>query len=716
MPKYVIAAGGNSNASGTWSNVSSASAGGDGVPTASDDVVLDAGSGNLTINAAMVCRSIDCNGYTGTLTRTAAITCTIGDGTAGAGNIALRLVAGMTLTNGSATTSAWAFVSTSATQQSIYCGGKTLGNVTFNASSNGSWILQDTFAANGAASTLITLSKGTLTTNNQSVSCGVFDSNNSNARSLTLGSSAITCSGSGTSWDFRTITNLTLSAGTSSITLSGSTRTFGGGGATWYNLTCAGGSTSISGANTFNDVVISGGGSHALNNSMTFANLTFTGSAEKTGNVALSGDITVSSTLTITGNSAINRLFIRSNTIGTARTLTAATVSVNAADFRDITGAGAGSWNISGASNYSGDCGGNSGITFTTPATQTATGTASFTWSTHGWTSRVPLPQDDVVVNNAFVAGRTVTMDMPRAGKSITFGCSGSPTFTPSVAWSMFGSLDLTGVGSIGGVQTATFEGRSAYSLTSAGLTWPEGIAINAVTGTYTTQDALSVTNATTHTSGTFDANDFSVTTGTFASSNSNTRTINMGNGTWTLNNTGTAWNTSTVTGLTLNPEGSTIVVANVTASAKTFAGGGRTFNNLTVSGDNVTISGANTFATLAVNTAGLTNGLRLTSAVTQTVSNITTNGSAGNLAKLVASTGGSAATIIKSGGGTITTDYMSIQDITLSTTNSPVWYAGANSTNVSGNTNITFTGPPGGAVYWVYIPRPGRIFNGSIL
>ena len=99
---------------------------------------------------------------------------------------------------------------------------------------------------------------------------------------------------------------------------------------------------------------------------------------------------------------------------------------------------------LSAITGLSGDCGGNSGITFTPSATQTATGTASFTWSTHGWTSRVPLPQDNVVIANAFVAGRTVTVDMPRLGRDIDFtGVTGSPSISNGSAASMYGSLTL---------------------------------------------------------------------------------------------------------------------------------------------------------------------------------------------------------------------------------------------------------------------------------
>jgi hypothetical protein len=63
--------------------------------------------------------------------------------------------------------------------------------------------------------------------------------------------------------------------------------------------------------------------------------------------------------------------------------------------------------------------------------------------------------------------------------------------------------------------------------------------------------------------------------------------------------------------------------------------------------------------------------------------------------------TGGSAATI-SCARGPIILDWMSLKDITA--TGGAVFFAGANSTNVSGNTGLKFTGPVtnagGGAAY----------------
>lgn len=82
-------------------------------------------------------------------------------------------------------------------------------------------------------------------------------------------------------------------------------------------------------------------------------------------------------------------------------------------------------------------------------------------WSTNLWTTRVPLPQDDVSLNFAFPASTTVTADCPRLCRSLSFlGCTGSPIFANSVANTIYGSIDLTGIASVSGTNTLTLAGR----------------------------------------------------------------------------------------------------------------------------------------------------------------------------------------------------------------------------------------------------------------
>jgi hypothetical protein len=86
--------------------------------------------------------------------------------------------------------------------------------------------------------------------------------------------------------------------------------------------------------------------------------------------------------------------------------------------------------------------------------------------------------------------------------------------------------------------------------------------------------------------------------------------------------------------------------------------------------------------------------GLLLINGTTQTITTaFTTNGSAGNLAKMWSTSAGSAASLTKTTAGVVEVDYMSIKD------NTPVqtskWYAGVNSTLVSNTGNWLNTAAP---------------------
>jgi len=683
------------NASGgtrAWSDTNTWVGG--AIPDATSDVQLTNTSGSVTIDTGALCRSLDCTGYTGILTHNAAATLTIGDPTAGASNIALKLVAGMTYTLNDPATAAIAFVSTSATVQTVDFASLTSGNVTYNTTSNGSWQLVGTH--NTGATATITLTQGTLDVNGQTCSWGLFNSNNSNVRSLSLGAANITMTGAGGSfqpWTTRTSTSLTLNAGTSTITLTGGTSNFEPGNLTYYNLVMQGSGTAV----IFTTTLI-------LNN------LTRTGTASKTDALSLVGSTTINGTFTFNGNSATNRLSIQSSVTGTARTITAAALPTTNAyvDFTDITGAGAADWNLTHQTTDSfGNCGGNSGITFTTSAAQTWSGTSGGNWSTNAWTTRVPLPQDDVVINAAFSASQTVTADMPRLGRSIDWtGATGSPIWSfGSTGNTIYGSVTLIAGMSLTGTNPTTLAGRGSFTITSAGVQYGRTINIGAPTGTYTLQDSFSSTGASgiQLNNGTFSANGFNVTLPIFASASSATRTLTMGSGTWTLTSTGAAtiWNINT-TGMTLNGNSSTILISQTSTNTRTFTGGGFTYGTLTytVAGSTGTllIQGANTFGTINFSDASNARTLQFTSSTTTTIINaFNVRGTSGKLMTVNASTGGTAATLTRAFGVT-SVDFLSIQDSTAN--GNGVWYAGANSTSVSGNTGWNFSTPAG--KYWV--------------
>ena len=126
--------------------------------------------------------------------------------------------------------------------------------------------------------------------------------------------------------------------------------------------------------------------------------------------VVLNSGITVTGTLTINGTSATSRTLVSGYPLGTAQTITNnGTNSITNADFQDITGAGTASWDLSAITGLSGDCEGNSGITFTPSATQTWQNANGGTWSvTANWSSRVPLCQDDANMGVTYNASKTV--------------------------------------------------------------------------------------------------------------------------------------------------------------------------------------------------------------------------------------------------------------------------------------------------------------------
>jgi hypothetical protein len=689
MATIVAAAGGGSWAStATWT--------GGVVPTAADDVQLSSSSGNVTIAAAAACRSLDCTGYTGTLTHNSGITLSIGDATAGASNIALKLVAGMTYVLGNAATSAISFVSTSTTQQTIATGGQTLGNWTQNGVGS-SLLLADANTVGPTAT--VTNANGIFNTGSQTCNWGLFVTSPANARTITFGSSAVTITGTG-----QVITinaqSLSISANTSVWTLTGANAI----------MKIASGTPNMNGLS----VVFSGSGTadFGLAGGGTFANVTRTGTASKTDTFTM-GPSTITGTLTINGNSSANRVLVCSSTLGTAVTVTAAAVSISNSDFRDITKAGAANWNLSAISGGAGDAGGNTGITFTTAATQYWSGTTG-NWSDAskwflatggtGGAGRVPLPQDDVVfdASSFTTTGQTVTADMARLGKSITWtGVTNTPTLTRSVANTIYGSLTLaSGMTTTSDAFDFIFEGRSTFTLTSAGKSLNTGTSANFLTvqmfgGTMTLQDALDYrgTSGLQLNNGTFNANGFDATIASLQSSNSNTRTLTMGSGNWTLVGTGTVWNIATATSLTLSAASSTITLSRNDATSRTFAGNGKTYGNFTVGSlgtGAAIVTGANTFATVTVQGV---HTLTLPASTTTTATGFVA-GSAGNTATINSSTSGTAATL-SIASGAVSVDYVSIKDSTA--TGGATFNAGPHSTNVSNNTGWVFAPPLAG-------------------
>lgn len=237
-------------------------------------------------------------------------------------------------------------------------------------------------------------------------------------------------------------------------------------------------------------------------------------------------------------------------------------------------------------------------------------------------------------------------------------------------------------------------------TITTAGLTIP-GQFTKSGAGTLQFQDAFTCSSNITHTAGGINANNFNVTLAYFTSANTNTRSITMGSGLWTLTGT-TGWDTSITTGLTLTKGTANILYSNNTTTARSFKGGGLTYNKLTLGGDTststTTFTGSNTFSELA-STKTVAHTLLFTAGTTTTVGAFTITGTSGNVVT-IGSVTAATHTLVKTGVGNVVVDYASISYSTASPIST--WYA-PNSTDGGNNTGWIFASPPSGNFFMLF-------------
>ncbi len=205
---------------------------------------------------------------------------------------------------------------------------------------------------------------------------------------------------------------------------------------------------------------------------------------------------------------------------------------------------------------------------------------------------------------------------------------------------------------------------------------------------------------------GNLDLNGFSATVGTFGNNNSTTRILTIGTGTLILAGTGNVWDTTVATGFTLTfSAGAKIQITDTSASAKAFIGNTKTYPDIEVMGAAsagiVTFSGA---FTAGVMTFHQDASVKFTVSTTYTLTAVPIwVGASGHVITIQSTSAGTPFTISVST-GTVAADWLSLKDSTA--TGGAAFYAGANSTNVSGNTGWTFSAAPGS----------GTLFRQSIL
>jgi hypothetical protein len=656
----------NGTAGLKWS-ATSGGAGGASVPTTADDVFFDANSGASTVTIASGntgAKSINCTGFTGTLAGSTDITI--------AGSI--TLVAGMTFTYTGITTISGSSTITSA--------GKTLPRLIIS----GAGITVDQADALSLGSQQLVMTQGTFNTNNFNLTCGFLQTTGTSTKALNLGSSTVTTNSSGFMTFFDS-TNFTFNAGTSTITNSSAVVSMlNTGSFTFHNVSftsTGAGIRTIAGTNTFN-------------------NFTLNASADGVSGLSLGANQTVNGTFTCAGSSAIKRGYVRSTVPGTARTVTAAAVSAADCDFEDITIAGAAA-PISPT--RAGNCGGNSGITFPAAKTAYRVGTNTLWWGSSSWAltsggagsdDNYPLPQDTAVIDENTVHTGTIFY----LGQ-LNIGTFDASTRTTGITLSYGGATRAYGSCTFGSGITATglssqiFAGRGTMVFTSAGKTITFPIQVDSPGGTFQLGDAYSASNTVSHNRGTFDANGYNLTCTTFSSSNSNVRTITMGAGLWTLSGTGTIWDTTTTTNLTFNKNTANILLSNTTSTGRTFAGGGLSYNKLTIGGTTgtsvLTISGANSFTEIA-STKTVAHTVRLS--VNQgTIDTWSITGTSGNVVTVDSSAAGTRRTFNLTNSTAGTVDYLNVKDIGVNQANR--FFVGDNSTDSGNNLNVIFNSGP---------------------
>ena len=554
--RYWVGGSGNWSDTNRWSTASGG-AGGASVPTSADNVIFDAGSnvgtGTFTVTvdgtlaSPSLCADFSTGGAGGALD--GAMTLSLG------ATAYLDIYGSMTLP---ATNLTWTGTSgaelrfrATTTGKTVTTNGVTINGTAINFDGNGGgWTLGSAYS--GAQFRIV---QGTFDSGNYNISGSLFSSSYSTTRSVSLGSSTISVSGSQPVL-LTTTTNLTWNAGTSTITCSATSPTFDGGGLTFYNVTFSSsstGTTTISGANTFNNLTQTSRGSNGIRN--------FT----------LSANQTVSGTLTLgAANTAIRRIRVFSSAVGTQRTITlnGTLATLADVDFQDIKAAGTVARPWTGT--RIGDGLNNSDITFDAAKTVYWNLAGSQNWSATGWATtnngtpavnNFPLAQDTAVFTEAGAAG-TVTFDSFWWFGSIQMAdgvsnrttaftlATGGQTLNCYGNITLFSSLTLTGTG------TLNFQGYGVtQTITSAGITFTQPITVNAPTGTFKIADNFTqtATGGFTHTAGTVDLNNLTLTCYLWSSSNSNTRSIAFGTGNITVTgNNATVWTTSTATNFTV--------------------------------------------------------------------------------------------------------------------------------------------------------------------
>ena len=688
---------------GTWDtttttnwSATSGGAGGASVPTSADAVVFDSASSaasytvTCTSGILIRCGSLTMAGpATGTVTWAGSAPLVIHGNFSLAATGITRSFTGTLTFSGSSTTT------------TINTNGVSLASsITINGIGC-KWTLASALVFVGVSG--FTVTSGEIDTAGFVLTTGTLSSNSVPPRTITLGSSTVTLSSTGTAVNLPTTINCTLNAGTSQILLTGTTAVLGAGGQTFYNvaITSNGLTTgSIIGTNTFNNLTI-GGRTVAGISVVTIAN-----------NQIINGTLTLSA-----GTNATMRTFVQSDTLGTTRTLTCAAVATPTdIDFRDIVIAGAAA-PISGT--RLGDCQGNSGITFDAAKTVYWQNTpAGGNWSAAAWATSIggassianfPLAQDIAVIPASSPnSGSIITVNANWNIGTINMSARTSNTMTldnSTNSPTIYGNW-INGTGTtLSGGSVMSFAGRGTQNITSAGKPFTHQVRFSGPGGSVVLQDAMTVNPNTIGalglTAGTFNLNGYSCT---ISGSTSNFSTSGNTTLAFGVNGVISAWGTSGVTVTSPTTITGTGTITLTSAATKTFAGGGTNFSGITLDQGGagaLTITGNNTFKDIT-NTYSATGATTISlGATTQTVAQFTGTGTSGKVLTIQGTSLASPAGLVLTSGKAGSPNYLTIFAVRAYSP-SDTWYAGANSVN-------------NGSLGWIFAAYPGTVYVGLV-
>lgn len=567
-----------------------------------------------------------------------------------------------------------------------------------------------------------TLTIGAITMNDGvSLVVGAFSSSNSNSRSVAFGTSGstITVTGTGTAWNLATPTNFSYT------------------GTPVVNMTYAGATamtvTSPLTAISFN--FTAGTYTLTITSGAIMQNLDFTGFAgtwaQALTNLSLLGNLTFGAGMSVTSGGGVLTMTPPASTARTISTVdvtnivTFANITINAAAAGSSVRIASSQVVVNNVVLTAGtlDLNNNRLALFSFSSANSNTRTIAYgttgeiymfgsgtVWNTSTTTGFSFTGTSNNNLATAVVAACTLNPGALSTTQAMNFRVSGSGVTLTTTTGGVYRNLDFTGF-------TGTWA-QAATNITIIGdLIFSSRMTSTSSTGVATlggSNDTLLVGNghnsniliyivktsatakvtlgsAYTQTlnnyfslrTGILDTNNYNLTLSYFqsaASGGATTRSLILGSSTVTITGSSFAW--STDSGLTVDAGTSTITLTST--STKTFTGADKAYYNLNQGGVGaLTISGSNSFNDIVATARPST--VILTSGTTQTVSNFTLSGTAGNLVTLQSSTAGSPATLSKSS-GTVSVSYLSIKDTTA--TGGATWNAFTSNGNADGGGN----------------------------